>query len=224
MNDQDRQAEDRGVPLQYVVTDTSDRRLALLWLGAFVVAVAALTVVVVAIDDPPVALVVVLGVVAAAALIGAWMKVRVWVGWSNPELLLPSSEPLHLGDHVHGRFRRATRRTSASDGIEVRAVLQVEERIKASGDRQHAVETEIVYSSSVEVEMGEPGSPAGEVDLVLDIPLHEAPPTMDLGNNEVRWSLVIDTSAPGVPDDRSTFALEVSPVVAQRLQSGGSGR
>ncbi|MGI9621319.1 MAG: hypothetical protein ACR2PK_00675 [Acidimicrobiales bacterium] len=221
MNQEDRESEDRGLPLQRVVTDTSDRRVALIWLSVFVASLIVLSATS-AVDDRPTWLVLVLAVLALAALVGAWRATWVWVGWSNPQLLLPSSEPLHLGDVVHARFRRRVRRRPDS-GIEVSAELQVQERVKTSAGVGSTM-AEIVYSAPVEVASNDVDNLGEDCDLILDIPLSAAPPTMDLGNNEVRWELVIDTSSPAAPTDRSTFALEVGPMVARRLQDGGSGR
>lgn len=221
MNQHDEESEGRGLPLQQVVTDTSDRRTALIWLGVFALSVFVLGGTA-ALDDRPTWLVIVFAVLALAALVGAWRATWVWAGWSNPQLLLPSSEPLHLGDVVHARFRRRTRR-SADTGIEVTAMLQVHEQVRpATGSRSSL--TEVVYTAPVQVASMGPDDLGEDCDLILDIPLYEAPPTMDLGNNEVRWELVIDTVSPAAPADRSTFALEVGPTVARRLQDGGTGR
>jgi hypothetical protein len=224
MDRDEHESEERGLPLQFVMDDTSDRRTALVYGGAALTLVAILVIYVIAADDPSGLLVAGLGTVAVVALFAAWWKVRVWAGWGNPQLHLPSSEPLHLGDHVVVRFRRTARGRSGTEGVEVSAVLRVEERAHHQHGSEKRTATEVVLEQRVPVVLNDLVDRTVEADLALDIPLHGAPPTMDLGNNEVHWELVVDMSAPNAPDDVSTFTIDVDPHVANRLQAGGSGR
>lgn len=224
MDEHEHESEERGLPLEHVMADTSDRRVALAALGAALVVIVALVVLAVGISDAPLVLLVVLGLVAAAALLLAWYKVRVWAGWSNPQLFLPSSDPLHLGDHVVVRFRRTARGRSETTGLAVTAMLQVEERASYQQGNSSETAKEIVYEGLLEVTMHDSENRTIEVDIGVDIPLYGAPPTMDLNNNEVHWELIVNMTAPNAPDDLSSFTIDVDPQVASRLQSGGSGR
>lgn len=217
------ESEERGLPLQHVLTDTSDRRAAIIWMVIAVVILAVLAGIGFGADDPSTVWMVILAVAAVVAIGAAWWKVRVWAGWSNPQLFLPSSDPLQLGDHVIIRFRRTARGRSDATGLVVTAQVRVEERATYRQGTDTTTATETVYTQDVDVVLNDLVNRTVEVDLGIDVPLFEAPPTMDLGNNEVRWELVVDMAAPNAPDDESTFPLEVAPVVAQRLHGGGGG-
>lgn len=222
MDHHEHESEERGLPLQHVMTDTSDRRLALLALALAAVLLIILGVVASTAEDPPMLLFVILGAVAVAAIIAAWMKIRVWAGWSNPQLHLPSSEPLLLGDQVIVRFRRTARGRSDPTGLEVRGRIKVEERATYQQGTDTRTATATVYDEPVEVALHDVVDRVVEADLRLDVPLFAAPPSMDLGDNEVVWELVVEMDAPNAPDDSSTFALEVAPEVAFRLRGGGA--
>lgn len=221
MDEHEHESEERGLPVDHVMTDTSDRTAAIVWAALSLAALGALVLVAVLVDDPPVWLLVILAVFGVGLLVLAWTKVRVWAGWSNPQLFLPSSDPLHLGDHVVVRVRRSARGRADASGVQVSAEVRVLERVRpARGE----VLTEVVHTAPAEITLVDSTATTVEADIGVDIPLAAAPPSLDLPNNEVVWELVVDMAAPNAPDDRSTFALEVAPQVAERLQSGGSGR
>lgn len=223
MDHREHESEERGLPLHHVVTDTSDRRVALAFLtGALVLLVIAALVV--SLGDPPVWLMVLLGALVVGALLGAWWKVRVWAGWSNPQLHLPSSDPLRLGDVVVVRFRRVARGRADPEGLAITARLKVEERTSYREGTDTRTATEVVLDRPVDVAMHDVVGREVEADLRLEVPLYEAPPSMDLGNNEVIWELEVDMAAPHAPDDLSTFVIQVGPEVSGRLQAGAVGR
>ncbi len=224
MDHHEHESEERGLPLQFVMADTSDRRTALTFVGVALVVVAALVVHLAVADEPSPSVVTVLAVAAAGALVLAWWKVRVWAGWGNPQLHLPSSEPLHLGDHVVARFRRTARGRSGTDRVGITATIRVEERARWHDAKHTRTATEVVYEADVPVVLNDVRSRTVEADLALDIPLHGAPPTVELDNNDVHWELLVEITAPDAPDDLSTFTIEVDPQVALRLQAGGVGR
>lgn len=205
-----------GPEPQHVLTDSSDRNVAIISGGAFAaVLIALVTVAVVVRGDistwlyvPPAGLTVALAVVA-------YIKVRVWAGWGNPQLFLPSSEPLHLGDHVTARFRRLARGVADTDGVQVSAWIEVEEVTAGPGGQRHV---ERVYESPAEVTLLNVIGLTVEADLSIDIPLSEAPPSLELSANEVRWKLTVRIEAPNAPDDDSFFPLTVAPVVARGSQ------
>jgi hypothetical protein len=223
MDNNEHESEERGLPLEHVLTDTSDRRLALLWAGLTALTLVITAAVFVTIDDVPPVVYVVLGVVSVVMATTAYLKGRVWAAWDNPQLFLPSSAPLHLGDHVFVRFRRTARGSSELAGMKLTAALRVEERVSHTlGSETHAV-SERVYDTPVSVSLNVYGRTV-EADLEIDIPLFDAPPTMNLPNNEIHWELWVRMEVPNAPDDDTTFPLVVAPIVAERLQSGGSGR
>lgn len=227
MDHWEHESEERGLPLQRVLTDTGDRAAALVGIGIAVAVLLVLgSVAVVAGGEAGTWLYVVL--IALAAVVGyiTYRRLRVWAGWGNPELFLPSSADLSLGDHVTVRFRRVARRGSDPEGLSVAGRLLVEEvtrRVDRDGERSHD-HVELVYEAPVETVLTTIVGRTVEADLALDIPLADVPPTLDLPSNMVRWRLIVGIEAPNAPDDDSTFPLVVAPVVAHRLQSGGVGR
>ena len=218
MDQHEQQSEERGLPVQHVVTDTSDRTVAVIWAGVSVVIFAALALVAFLVDDPPAWLLVVLAVVGLFTLAAAWFKIRVWAGWSNPQLFMPSSAPLHLGDHVVVRVRRAARGRTDLAGLTVTAEVVVLERIRHSGSLEPV--EQVVLRAPAPVTLVDGHDRVVEADIEIDVPLAAAPPSLDLPHNEVVWELVVDMRAPNAPDDLSTFAFDVAPRVAARVQSG----
>lgn len=224
MDHHEQESEERGLPLQHVVTDTSDRRVALGFLSLAAVVAGLALFLILAIDDAPMLLVIILAAVALGALVGAWLKIRVWAGWSNPQLFLPSSEPLHLGDTVVVRFKRVARGRSDTTGLDLSARLRVEERATYQRGTDTHTATDVIFERDVQVVLGDVVDRTVEADLLLDIPVYDAPPSFDTGNNEVHWELVVDMAAPNAPDDESTFTIDVDPEISGRLHSGSAGR
>lgn len=220
MDQHEHESEERGLPVQHVQTDTSDRTTALLWAGGATGFFVALLLVALLVDAPPTWLLVVLGALGLVALIVAWARVRVWAGWANPQLFMPSSAPLNLGDHVVARVRRAARGRADLSGLTVTAEIVVLERIRHEGSWETT--EQIVHRSPADVTLIEGNDRVVEADIELDIPLADAPPSLDLPHNEVVWELLVDMKAPNAPDDLSTFAIDVAPQVADRLQTGGA--
>ncbi len=197
-------------PRGSALTDTSDRTRAVVLgiVGVVVVVVAVL--VAVNSDDSNVRLVV--GAIALAVLaIGAW-AVRKTMAWHNPELFLPSSDPLRLGSESIARFRRRARRAGSARDATVRAVLTCTE----SATYQVGTTSRTVTASLVKAPQSVTAYPRDEVlevDITVVIGLFDGPPTMDLGNNSVRWELEVEIDAPHAPDDASSFPIVVAPEV-----------
>ena len=227
MDHWEQESEDRGLPLQRVLTDTGDRAAALIGLGVGVVILAVLGAVAVIVGgDAGWWLYSALGAIAAVVGYLTYRRLRVWAGWGNPELFLPSSEDLALGDRVIARFRRVARRGTDPSGLAVTGRIVVEEvtrRLDRDGERSHD-HVEVVHDAPVDVVLTTVVGRTVEADLGLEIPLADVPPSLDLPANVVRWRLIVRIEAPNAPDDDSTFPLVVAPAVAQRLQSGGVGR
>ncbi len=220
MQDHEQESAERGLPVEQVVTDTSDRRSALTWLaigGALLVLL--VVVALQSVRDVPWWVYATLGAGAAGSLAASLWKVRVWVGWGNPQLHLPSSDPLRLGDRVIARFRRQARGRSDLEGLGVTARLRVEERVQLAG-RANPTITHTIDEIPVEVVLTGADERLVEADLVLDVPLGH-PPTMDLGSKQLHWELRVDISGPRAPDDRTTFSLEVAPQVSDRNRREG---
>lgn len=225
MDRNEHESERRGIPLQRVLTDTSDRSKAIGLLVAVVVVGGFALIVAIAVGAAEAWPVLVPCVIALAILIPFAMRsARVWLGWENPQIYLPSSEPLHLGDHVVVRFRRRARGRAQAAGSKVTARIEVEEQATYQQGTDTHTAKDVVYRADVPVELHDVVDQAIEVDLAIDIPLAEAPPSMSLRNNDVVWRLVVDIEAPDAPDDESTFPLIVAPEIAQRLIDGGVGR
>ncbi len=230
MDQREHISEEHGLPLQHALTDSADTRRAYAAAGVGVVAIVALALFTVFLaGEAPVWVFVALALVAAAVGVLAYRNMRVWVGWGNPQLFLPSSDPLSLGDRVVVRFRRVARRGVDLDGLSVTARFEVDEvtstqtaGIHSSTGAQHQVVR--VYEADAPVVLFNVVGQTVEADLQLEIPMSEVPPSLELLANEVRWRLLVRVAAPNVPDDDSTFPLVVAPVVADRLQSGGTGR
>jgi hypothetical protein len=155
------------------------------------------------------------GVALVTVVIAAW-NVRVWVVWGNPQLFLPSSQDLALGDRVTVRFRRTARGSAKPEEVQISARLRCYEEALGTADGTDETEVE-VFDAPVEVSRVEVVGSVVEADLVLEVPLFAAPPSMELTRHRVGWRLIVAIQAPGVPDDDSTFALVVAPRLADRV-------
>ncbi len=230
MDQRERIYEEHGLPLQYALTDSADTRNAYAAAGVGVVVVVALALVTVFFaGDAPLWVFILLGLGAAAVAVVVYRNMRVWVGWGNPQLFLPSSDPLSLGDHVVVRFRRVAKRGVGLDGLSVTAALQVDEVTSTHSAGIHSsaagqAQVVRVYEADTPVVLLDVVGQTVEADFAIDIPMSDVPPSLELLANEIRWRLVVSIAAPDAPDDDSTFPLVVAPIVADRLQSGGTGR
>jgi hypothetical protein len=222
MDEHTQVSEERGLPLDHALVDKGDQE----------VAHRAIAVVVVG-------LLVVAGIAIAHAVLGApwwayallvipialvlWLGrgMATWAAWAIPQLNLPSSDDLRLGAHIVVRFRRAARRRIDISDLTLSAWLTAEETIEDVSGQVSAVE---VYRCEAEVVLLNLVGQIVEADLGLSIPLADAPASFSLGPYGVSWYLKVDIVVPNAPDDESVFPLTVAPLVAQRLQSGGSGR
>jgi len=193
-----------------VLTDKSDRNIAVV-IGTIgvVTAVAAAIVAFAAEDKTPS---IVMGAIAAVLLlIGGWVLRKTAV-WHNPELFLPSSAPFRLGSESVARFRRRTRRHGSARDATVTVVLKcVESATYTVGTDRHTA-THTLFELEQETTLY-PSADVLEVDISIAIPLFDGPPTMDLGDNEVSWALEVDIDAPNAPDDKSRFPLVIAPEV-----------
>jgi len=216
MEDYEHESERRGLPIQHILGDPGDRRRALASVAATAcAAVVLLTVAVVVGADGPWWFFTGLGLVALTVVAIAGWNIRIWVVWGNPELFLPSSNDLRLGDRVTVRFRRRARGRVHPSEVQITArLLCLEEALGAA----HAAPAPVahVWDAPVEVVRVEVAGSVVEADLVVEVPVHQAPPSMELTRHRVAWRLVVTIVAPGVPDDDSTFPLTVAPVLADR--------
>lgn len=217
MEDYEQESERRGLPLQTVLGDEGDRRRAIVSIVVTaIVAVVLLALALVVGTDGPWWFFALLGGVALATVaIAAW-NVRVWVVWGNPQLFLPSSQDLLLGDRVTARFRRTARGSVKPDEVQITARLRCYEEALGTADGTDETEVE-VFDAPVEVSRVDVVGPVVEADLVVEVPVFAAPPSMELTRHRVSWRLVVTIQAPGVPDDDSTFAVIVAPRLADRV-------
>lgn len=220
MEDYEQESERRGLPLQTVLGDEGDRRRATL--SIVVTAVVGLVLLAIALvvgADGPWWFFALLGVVAFATVaIAAW-NVRVWVVWGNPQLYLPSSHDLCLGDAVTVRFRRRARGPVQPSDAVVTARLRCYEEVLGAADLTTDSEVE-VYDAPVTVSRVDLVDSVVEADLEIEIPVFAAPPSMELTRHRVGWRLIVVIEAPGAPDDDSTFMLLVAPSLADRAIAG----
>lgn len=209
-------AEAQGIPVTEI-GGAVDRR----WLVVTAVpALAAWILVVVALVAGWSAVVLVVAVFAALAMTGTCLGLlRSLSAWDNPQLFLPSNEPLRLGDQVVVRFRRRARSGVDLAGAVVAARLLVEER--CLDPERRAEQRHRIHTQEVPVVMDDTVGNVIEADLSLAIPLYEAPPSLDLRLHDIVWWLEVDIEAPGAPDDTSSFPMVVAPAVSRRLVEGG---
>ncbi len=194
-----------------VLTDKSDRNLALVF--GIVGGIVAVVAVIVAISSGNATAGLVVGAVAVVVLaVGGWFVRKTFV-WHNPELFLPSSDALRLGSESIARFRRRARRAGSAHDATVRAVLTcVESATYQVGSTSNTVTATVVEAEQAVTPY--PHDDVLEVDITIAIGLFDGPPTMDLGNNKVRWKLEVEIDAPNAPDDKSSFPIQVAPEVA----------
>ena len=216
MEDYEHESERRGLPLQTVLGDESDRRRAIVsivvtaGIGIVLLALA----LIVGTDGPWWFFALLGGVALVTVVIAAW-NVRVWVVWGNPQLFLPSSQDLLLGDRVTVRFRRRARGSVTPDDVQITARLRCYEEALGTADGTDETEVE-VFDAPVVVSRVDVVGGVVEADLVVEIPVFAAPPSMELTRHRVGWRLIVRIEAPGVPDDDSSFAVIVAPRLADR--------
>lgn len=216
MEDYEQESERRGLPVQTVLGDEGDRHRAIVSIVATAVVGVALVALalIIGADGPWWFFALLGGVAFVTVAIAAW-NVRVWVVWGNPQLFLPSSQDLALGDRVTVRFRRRARGAVKPDAVQIRARLRCYEEALGAADDTDQSEVE-VFDAPVEVSRVDVVGSVVEADLVVEVPVFAAPPSMELTRHRVGWRLIVMIEAPGVPDDDSTFALIVAPRLADR--------
>ena len=192
------------------VTDTSDRTKLVVAGGAFVVA--ALVALIVLLAAGPGLPAAIAGAVALVLLVIAVIVGRTGAVWHNPELFLPSSEPLALGATSIARFRRRSRMPGSALDAQLRARLRCEEWVKVREGGDTRTLSEEIVDQELEVTVY-PDDDVMEADIALAVPMFDAPPTMDLGNSGVSWTVAVEVVAPHAPDDDAEFPVVVAPEV-----------
>ena len=222
MEDYEHESERRGLPLQTVLGDEGDRRRAIVSIvvTAFVGVVLLALALIVGTDGPWWFFALLGGIALITVVIAAW-NVRVWVVWGNPQLFLPSSQDLLLGDRVTVRFRRRARGPVKPHEVQITARLRCYEEALGTADGTDETEAE-VFDGPVEVTRVAIVGSVVEADLRVEVPVFAAPPSMELTRHRVGWRLIVRIEAPGAPDDDSTFALVVAPAVADRAVTEAS--
>ncbi|MFN3218770.1 MAG: hypothetical protein ACE367_19925 [Acidimicrobiales bacterium] len=217
MEDYEQESERRGLPVQTVLGDEGDRRRAIASIAiTAVVGIVLLVLALIVGGDGPWWFFAVLGTIAILTVVIAAWNVRVWVVWGNPQLFLPSSQDLLLGDRVTVRFRRRARGPVQPSEVHVTARLRCYEEALGTADGTDETEVE-VFDAPVEVSRIDVVGSAVEADLVVEVPVFAAPPSMELTRHRVGWRLIVRIEAPGAPDDDSTFAVTVAPRLADRV-------
>lgn len=207
------ESEQRGIPLEHVETDAS-RRGHVVFLGLAVVLTALLLFV--AFLTTSVFWIVLCAVLVLLAIAGLVVQLRSASQWDNPQLFWPNGDPLALGQTVTARYRREARRDGMTEGAALKATLSCEERVTQNSDSSNrAVSKHVVYQVPVQV-IPYVHPRLVEADLVVSIPVFEAPPTMDLGHNEIHWELEVVAETAGV-NQTSHFPVTVSASIAQEL-------
>lgn len=168
-------------------------------------------------------------VLVLLAIAGLIVQLRSASQWDNPQLFWPNGDPLALGQTVTARYRREARRDGMTEGAVVKATLTCEERVvqrktsvvDANSLRGNSVNKTAVTTKHVVYEVPVQVIPyvhprLVEADLVVSIPVFEAPPSMDLGDNEIHWELEVVAETAGV-NQTSHFPVTVSPSIADEL-------
>lgn len=127
-----------------------------------------------------------------------------------PGQLTLSRWPLRLGEEVEVVFHRATKGGARVEKI--RGSLYLKERATyTAGTKRHTVTREVQRTQLPEVPVM-PGAPATAVWRIR-IPL-EGPSSFSRRNNSLEWTLKVDLTVAGAPDDNSVFQLLVVPKAA----------
>lgn len=137
-------------------------------------------------------------------------------------LELPPEEPLGLGGTKVVRFRRTGGAARAAQAPTATAELSCRESVTyRQGTDTHTVNHEIFRGPLTVFPEPVPGSVTGRVEILVPLAY---PPTMALRHNRIVWELTLRVRVAGVPDDVSTFALPVVPLVAERATRSGESR
>jgi hypothetical protein len=222
MRESERESERRGLPLDHVVEDASDGRggVVFLGLGLLTLAIGVVTLLV----GATLVGVVFLGA-AAFTLFSAAKSLLVRRAWSNPQLHLPSTAPLRLGDEVTARFRRTARRAETAAGAVVTSWLTCTEAAtytthsssgSSGSSTKRRTDTNVLLRTEVAVTPYVDGATV-EADLGVVIPVFDAPPSMDLASNDIIWRLNVHIEAPNGPDDTAEFVIMVAPEISPVL-------
>jgi hypothetical protein len=135
-----------------------------------------------------------------------------------PALSLPPA-PLHLGGVVRARFeRQGGTEAVAQPPTIVAELVGVEKVTYRQGSDTHTVSHESHRVPLAVTVDPTPGRVAAEIAVVVPL---DAPPSLRLTNNEINWSIQVRVRTPGSPDDRGSFAVTVTPVVAPSRYGGG---
>lgn len=211
-------SEQHGVPVHEVAAGPS--RATLVSIGVAGVVVLSGVVALLVASDANWIFPVIVGAITIGFVAAVVRALRPEMAWDNPQLHLPSNNDLALGDSVIVRFRRRAR-LAATSTAQVTARLVVAERSDGPGDT-HDQRAE-VYRSGVPVVRHHVVDDTLEVDLRLDIPLSDAPPSMTVPGFEVVWRLHVDIQDddPTTAPHSAEFPIVVAPAVARRLIDGG---
>jgi hypothetical protein len=225
MKESERESERRGLPLGTVLQDRSTGTSAAVLVGIGLL-VGAIGVLLLVTGSAAVGLLFIAG--GAASLFFGGKALRIKSKWLNPELHLPSTSPLRLGDDVIARFRRVARQEATAAGVTMKAWLTCTEAATyttSSGtgsDRRtrSTTATNVLYRADVAVTPHVAGATV-EADLRVVVPVFEAPPSMDLRSNDIIWRLEVHIEAPEGPDDTSSFVIMVAPEISPVLLAPG---
>lgn len=213
MEPEEIESETLGVPMGRVHTDKG-RRTKLVVAGVFFAIAVAVVVAVLLGPGLNVASGILLGVTALLGVF-VFVQVRSFNQWDNPQLFLPHNDPLNLGEHAIARYRRVAKRSGLTVGAQLSAQLVCEERATYQRGTDRVTVTHKVYDVPVRVVTYDHPKMV-EADLHLDVPLFDAPPTMDLGDNEIRWRLRVEAKTEGA-DQKSTFPVIIAPALASEV-------
>lgn len=221
MRESERESERRGLPLGAVVEDRSDTRGGALMVGLGLLPLG-FGVAMLLLGSTVLGLVFIAGAAYMLFIGGRSLFVR--SKWSNPQLHLPSTSPLRLGDDVIARFRRTANRAETAAGAVVTAWLTCSEAATyttSSGTGSNRTTsrktvTNVLYRADVATTPFIDGATV-EADLRVIVPVFEAPPSMDLASNDIIWRLDVRIEAPNGPDDTASFVVTVAPEIAAAL-------
>ena len=155
-------------------------------------------------------------VIAGAAMVLLFRRsVMAAFGWHAPELVLPAAS-LQLGSNVAVVYRRRPRAIRDLPRAKANFTVVCEERATYQRGTDTVTDVSKVVEQRFSAE-GE-GKPNGfEVATILPIPYNAGAPTMDLGDNEIRWYILATLQGPGLPKDERRFDIQVGPTLDPAL-------
>lgn len=147
-------------------------------------------------------------VIALGALGLAIHEMRRW----EPLELHFAEWPLRLGSSTPVRVVRRARQRVPDADYTLEAELECTESARYTVGTDTRTDTDVVHRDLINI-VGALRDRTFEAGFVLDIPAHRGAPTMDLGNNDVEWTLDVDVHELSRLMAMMAFTLEVASIL-----------